>query len=142
VEASGRVTQSLDLVASFATGSAKVRQDTNASVVGNRLPLYPETTASLFATFRPEPLPGLSASFGLFYTGSRYESISNAARIPASTVVDAGLSYDAGSWMEGLRLQANVRNLFDANYYEPGNGNGNVFPGLRRRFTVSASFGF
>lgn len=142
LEAAGRLFPELDVLASFATGTAKVRRDTDATIVGNRLPLYPETTGSLWATWRPKAVAGLSASFGLFYTGSRYESISNAAKVPANTLIDAALAYDASGLVPGLRLQANVRNLFNEKYYEPGNGNGNVFPGLQRRFSVTAALNF
>jgi catecholate siderophore receptor len=65
-----------------------------------------------------------------------YAAIDNAVTLPAFTRADAAMFYTI---TRATRLQLNIENLFDANYYTSAQGNNNIMPGAPR--TVRMSLG-
>lgn len=71
----------------------------------------PEVSANLSATWRP--LERLRANANLRYVGNTWSDNANTFRVPAYTVVDAGVSY---AMTDNLAVNLRVFNLFDKDY--------------------------
>ena len=81
------------------------------------------------------------------YTGSWYIGNTKGAQyeLPASTVFDSMLAYDRKLAGYALRVQFNVKNLFDETYYTSGVSNANapiVASGEPRQFLLTTTVGF
>ena len=76
---------------------------------------------------------------GVTHQSSQFASIDNSVRLPSFTRFDAALFYDVN---ENVRVQVNVENLFDEDYFPAAHNNNNISTGepLNARFTVRASF--
>ncbi|QLC21878.1 TonB-dependent siderophore receptor [Parasphingopyxis sp. CP4] len=77
--------------------------------------------------------------FGVTHQSSQFASIDNSVRLPSFTRFDAALFYDIS---DDVRMQVNVENLFDEDYFPAGHNNNNISTGepLNARFTIRASF--
>jgi catecholate siderophore receptor len=82
------------------------------------------------------------AGLGIVRQSSQYAAIRTAAtttRLPGFTRVDAALFFDLS---DAVQLQANVENLFDADYFSDAHNNNNITPGapINGRITVRLKF--
>jgi catecholate siderophore receptor len=82
---------------------------------------------------------GLGVGLGVIHQSSQFAAIRNAptiTRLPGFTRVDAALYYDVS---DAVQLQANVENLFDADYFSDAHNVNNITPGapVNGRVTVS-----
>ncbi|EIZ79872.1 tonB-dependent siderophore receptor family protein [Novosphingobium sp. Rr 2-17] len=82
-----------------------------ADYTGNTPYNVPKEAANLWLTW--QGLEKVRAQVGLRYVGKRYADDANTSRIPAYTVVDAGLSY---AFTENLAVDLRVYNVFDKVY--------------------------
>ncbi|WP_299326967.1 TonB-dependent siderophore receptor [Parasphingopyxis sp.] len=76
---------------------------------------------------------------GVTHQSSQFAAIDNSVRLPSFTRFDAALFYDIS---ENVRVQLNVENLFDEDYFPAAHNNNNISTGepLNARFTVRANF--
>ena len=114
---------------------------------GNNVPLVPENKVSLSGIWRPTAATDLMVAIN--YVDSRYfdndQSNSFGEKIPSYTTVDAKLSHV----YKGLRMTAEVNNIFNEEYYEygvsstftPGVYNAYPLPERTILFTLSKEFG-
>ncbi|MFQ6554230.1 TonB-dependent siderophore receptor [Aestuariibius insulae] len=87
-----------------------------AGTVGNQLSATPEHQASIWAFYEPQsgPLDGVGLGGGLRYVGESYGDDQNTFKNDAQTFADLAMSYDFSKvGYDGLKLQTNVRNVFD-----------------------------
>jgi iron complex outermembrane receptor protein len=59
---------------------------------------------------------GLGLAAGARYTGTNYGDTANTVKNEDYTLIDAGVHYDFGGDMGGMRLALNARNLTDKRY--------------------------
>ncbi|CAO4185416.1 TonB-dependent siderophore receptor [Methylorubrum populi] len=125
LEAKASLTDSLDLIASYAGMSSEfTRANANAagvSIVGNELPFVPrhQAAAWLDYTVRTGPLAGFGFGAGVRYIGASVGDNANLYRIPVVTLADAAIRYDFGyrhPALKGVDLAVNATNLFDKTY--------------------------
>ncbi|MDR6713675.1 iron complex outermembrane receptor protein [Pseudomonas hunanensis] len=113
LEAVSDLSERLKMTASYSFNDAEVTK----SLDGNKgkAPMnVPRHLASLWLDYR---LPfGLGVSAGARYTGSNYGDALNTVKNEGYTLVDAGVHYDFGGGLDGVRLGVNARNLFDKRY--------------------------
>jgi catecholate siderophore receptor len=64
-----------------------------------------------------------------------YAAIDDAVTLPSFTRIDAGGYYSIARY---LRIQVNVENLFDKEYYATAHSNNNISPGSPRAVRVAA----
>lgn len=114
LEANANVTEELRLTAAFTAYDIDITKDTVPEFVGKTPFIVPEVQASLWAdyTFNENVLDGVSIGGGLRYIGSSWADNANTLKVPAVTLVDARIGYEADNW--GVDL--NVTNLFDEWY--------------------------
>ena len=85
--ASGEVTKQLVIVASTVFMNAKLLNTANAATFGKTPDNTPERTASLFAEYRLQDVPGLALSGGLYYVGKRAVNDANQAFFDSYTTL-------------------------------------------------------
>ena len=113
LEAVSDLNERLRMTASYSFNDPKVTRS-NEGNEGKEPLNVPRHLASLWLDYR---LPlGLGLSGGARYTGSNYGNAANTVKNEDYTLVDAGVHYDFGSGLDGVRLALNARNLFDKRY--------------------------
>lgn len=139
--ASGEVTKQLALVASTVFMNAKQLNAASASTFGKVPENTPERTASLFAEYRLQQVPGLALSGGLYYVGKRAVNNANQAFIDSYTTLSLGARYT--TYVAGKRstFQAVIDNATDKNYWATA-GNGLLGVGAPRTLKLTAKMEF
>ncbi|MBI5689032.1 MAG: TonB-dependent receptor [Verrucomicrobia bacterium] len=124
---SARVTPALTLLGTIGYVDARIRQHETASLIGDRLTLVADKTASAVArySFLQGPLKNLRIGASWTYTGGTLVSAATAARArefhSPYQLVNAFASY---TWRQGRfrhTLALNGGNLFDKFYLNPSN---------------------
>lgn len=97
----------------------------------------PENMVSLWNSFRVSPELGLA--LGFIYQDDSFINNGNTAVLPSYTRVDAAVYYD---FSEKLRVQLNIENLADENYFPNSHSTHQATVGapLNARVTVSGRF--
>lgn len=128
----------VDVVATWTLLNAKVARGI-AAEQGRQLARMPRHMASLWVNhrFRLLGAPGFLAGAGVRYTGASDDGTGHNG-VPAVTVYDAVLAYDAGP----MRLALNVTNLFDKQYVGSCIARGDCFFGTRRNVVGSVTYRF
>jgi catecholate siderophore receptor len=132
----GSITDWWQVAGGWAAQRALIASATTASPAGATVPLVPHTTISLWNSWRPVTLLGVG--LGVVHQGDMYASLDNAVVLPAFTRVDAALFATLTSH---LRLQLNVENLLDREYYPTAHNNNNILPGAPRTLRLSVTTG-
>lgn len=123
----GRITDRLSVIGSYAFTDAEVTED--PEIKGNRPTLVPRNTASLFLTYDFGQIlgeDGLRAGFGGRYMGGRAATRDNNFDLPSYEAFDAFVAYDTQIATTPIRMQVNVKNIFDSTYYTSSLGSSNL----------------
>jgi catecholate siderophore receptor len=133
----GQLTTRWQLLANV--GYLQTRQiSQNVATNGNRLPLAPEFSGSVWTTY-DFPL-GLTLGGGIRYMDDVFVNTANTIRVPGYSLADAMVEYDVNSH---LTLRLNVSNITDKVYIRNVNNNGGRFnPGTPRSAVVTSSVRF
>lgn len=118
LDISGRLTDKLDAILTYAYTDAKVTASTNATAVGKNLPNVAKNTASLSLTYDYGQLGLGNLRLGTSgnYVGDRPGDDSNNFKLPNYTLVNAFVSYDTKLYGQAINLKFNVNNIFDKDY--------------------------
>jgi catecholate siderophore receptor len=127
----GQVTQSLQISGGYSY------QD--GALLGNdtvRLPQVPKHQASLWTRY--DVTPALGIGMGVVHQSSQFAVIrttANTTILPAFTRVDAAIYYTVN---DRIKLQANIENLFDTEYFPDAHNNNNISTGapINAQFSV------
>ncbi|WP_053115680.1 TonB-dependent siderophore receptor [Winslowiella iniecta] len=145
LDASGKLTDSLSVIGSYAWTDARVTSDPDNN--GNQLTNVARHTAALFLTqdFGDTgllPADNLRVGMGARYVGRRPGDAANSFYLSDYTVADAfvGWTTPIDSWQ--VKWQVNVKNLFDKTYYPSSGGNLRVAVGEPREVVLKASVDF
>jgi len=139
--ASGEVNKQLSLIASTVFMNAKQLNAASASTFGKVPENTPERTASLFAEYRLQDVPGLALSGGVYYVGKRAVDNANQAFIDSYTTLSLGARYTTRVAGKRSTFQAVVDNVTDKDYWSTA-GNGLLGVGLPRTLKVTAKMEF
>ncbi|MUL39558.1 TonB-dependent siderophore receptor [Gloeocapsopsis dulcis] len=121
----GEILPGWNMIAGYSYIDAKVTEDPlNA---GNRLNNTPRNALNLWTTYEIQQgtLQGLGFGLGLFFVGERQGDLANTFELPSYLRTDAAIFYKR----ERFRAAINLRNLFDANYFETSLNRLGVIPG-------------
>ena len=104
---------------------------------GDRLRELPENTFNIWSNYQFTEKFGLGA--GVTWQDESFAGNDASVVLPSFTRVDAAAYYDVS---DDLRLQVNVENLFDEEYFPNAHTNNNITVGapLNAKFTVSGRF--
>ncbi|RMS30204.1 putative TonB-dependent siderophore receptor [Pseudomonas savastanoi] len=144
LDVTGRIAERWDMIGTYAYTHTEVLDD--PSNKGNRLSQAPKHTASLYLTHHLQVPSGLGdwhAGGGARYVGERAGDDANTFCTSSYTVADAFLRWDVPMAGYKTRLQLNVDNLFDKQYYPSSTGSQlQVNVGEPRTARLSASVTF
>jgi len=124
----GEILPGWNLIASYTYTNAEVSNDSDASLIGNRLFGVPKHSASLWTTYEIQRgnLQGLGMGFGLNFVGEREGDLANSYEVGSYFITNAAIFYRRGNW----RFAVNFKNLGDVKYIEStsnGRESGNFF---------------
>jgi catecholate siderophore receptor len=133
--ATGRVLPNWQVSAGYTYQDAALRGND-----GVRLGQVPKHQASLWNRY--DFSDAIGVGLGVVHQSSQFAAIRTSAtttKLPSFTRVDAALYFDVS---ETIELQANVENLFDADYFSDAHNNNNITPGapVNGRLTVRVKF--
>src|SRR5690606_34729192 len=113
-EAIGRFFERLSINFSYTYTDTEVTENTDPTLIGNRLTVVPKHKISglIDYTFVDGPLAGLGAGIGVRYLSAVYGDQANQWRTPGVTLFDAAIHYDTPGW----KFLLNASNLFDKTY--------------------------
>ena len=114
----GQVTDFWSVIASYAY------QEGTLKTTGRSLGELPKHSYSVWN--RVDFTPWLGAGFGVVGRSSVFTTTTNAVVLPAFARVDAAIYARVH---ENLRVQANIQNLFDVNYFAGSHNDNNIAPG-------------
>ncbi len=127
----GSILRNWRVVGGYAYQDAYVSSPTTAALQGAKIALVPHHTFSLWNNY--QLLPRLGLGLGIVRQADLFAGIDNAVTLPAFTRVDAAVFLRL---TENVRLQGNVENVGDANYYPTAHSNNNILPGSPRAARV------
>ncbi len=134
VQLMGNVTKQWSINTGYSYMDGQVQ---GGSTDGNRPRQTPEHMASMWNNYQVNDQLGLG--LGATYQGSYFVREDNFVEVPSYVRFDAAAFYDVS---ETLRLQVNVENLLNTDYYPDAHSNDNISTGkpLNARFTLSSRF--
>jgi iron complex outermembrane receptor protein len=139
--ASGEVNRQLSLIASALFLNAEQLNAANAATVGKVPDNTPERTASLFAEYRLQDVPGLALSGGLIYVGERPVNNENQAFVGGYTTFSLGARYATRIAGNRTIFQAVLDNAAGRDYWSTA-GNGLLGVGTPRTLKLVAKMEF
>ncbi|MDR2306488.1 MAG: TonB-dependent receptor [Paucimonas sp.] len=143
LDLTGQLSERWSLIGAYAFTDAEVTKDPDLK--GNRLQNVARHSGSLSAVYDYGSLFGgdrLRLGAGARYVGERAGNASNDFDLPAYTVADAFASYETKLDEHKVRLQLNVKNLFDKVYYSSAVNRYFVAVGDARQVSLSSTFEF
>lgn len=143
LDLTGQLSERWSLIGAYAFTDAEVTKD--PQLKGNRLQNVARHSGSLSAVYDYGSLFGgdrLRLGAGARYVGERAGNATNDFDLPAYTVADAFASYETKLDEHKVRLQLNVKNLFDQVYYSSAVNRYFVAVGDARQVSLSSTFEF
>jgi catecholate siderophore receptor len=131
VGVTGNITRAWRIAGGYAYQDAFVTSATTAARAGAQVAQVPHNVFSLWNNY--QILPKLGAGLGILNRSDMFAAIDNTVILPSYTRADAAVFY---SITEKIRLQANVENLFNKQYYVNADNNTNISPGFPRAVRV------
>ncbi|MNG74418.1 Ferrichrome-iron receptor precursor [compost metagenome] len=143
LDLTGQLSERWSLIGSYAFTDAAVTQDPDLK--GNRLQNVARHSGSLSAVYDYGSVFGgdrLRFGAGARYVGERAGNPTNTFELPSYTVADAFATYETQVDEHKVRLQLNVKNLFDKVYYSSAVNQYFVALGDARQVSVSSTLEF
>ncbi len=128
----GFVTSKWSIAGGYAYQDAFISSATVAAPKGAQVALVPHHTFSLWNNYNVHKRLGLG--LGIVHRADMFAAVDNTVVLPGYTRADAAVFF---SITERWRLQANIQNLFDTQYYLNADGNNNISPGASRGARVA-----
>jgi catecholate siderophore receptor len=128
----GAVTSKWNIAGGYAYQDAFISSATVSAAKGAQVGLVPHHTFSLWNNYKV--LPRLGLGLGIIHRSDMFAAVDNAVVLPGYTRADAAVFF---SITERWRVQANIQNLFDTQYYLNADGNNNISPGAPRGARVA-----
>ncbi len=137
VGVTGRMASAWRIAGGYSYQDAHVTSATVAAKAGAHVPQVPHHTVSLWNHY--QFAPRLGAAAGILYRTDMFATIDNSVILAGYTRVDLAAFY---TFAKGLRLQANLENAFDKNYWINADSNTNISPGSGRALRVAITGAF
>ncbi len=129
---SGNVTRQWKIAGGYAWQDASVTSATTAARAGAHVGQVPHHTFSLWNNYQVLRRVGLA--LGISNRADMYAAIDNTVVLPGYTRFDGAVFV---SLTERVRLQSNIENLFNSNYYANADSNTNISPGAPRTIRLA-----
>jgi catecholate siderophore receptor len=133
----GNVTRDWSISAGYSYLDGEVSRADGGGNDGNRTRQTPENMFSLWSNYALSDRLGLG--LGVTYQDSFFVTEDNAVEVPSYTRVDAAVFYSVS---DRLRMQLNVENLLDEDYFPDAHSNTNITTGRPVNARLSAILSF
>lgn len=142
LDLAGEVGKRWSVIGSLAWLDAKITRD--PLYTGKRLDNVARVTASAALAYNAGQVGAGQLRLGARarYTGKRPGDTANSFWLPGYTVADAFASYEIPVAERKMRVQLNIKNLFDKTYYPSANNQYGLAVGDARQIAISAGFEF
>jgi len=137
VGATGIITPQWQITGGYSYQNAYVTSATAAARQGAKVGQVPHHTVSLWNNYKIHPL--VSAGLGLVSRSDMFATIDNTVTLPSYIRADAALFFTV---TENMRLQANLENVFNKQFYLNADSNTNISPGSPRALRVGLTTKF
>lgn len=135
ISLAGAITPAWRMIAGYAYQDGEYESTQSSTIrAGARIAQLPRHTFALWNRYDFDPKWG--AGLGVIAASSQYASADNSVTLPGFARVDAALFYEV---TPDVRVQLNVENLFDREYFASAHNNNNIMPGSPRAVRVSVS---
>ena len=143
LEAHNQLTPRLSTLANFTLNRVRFKDAPEGVVNNNGHTPYvtPNSMASAWAKYQFDW--GISVGAGVRYIGKQWADNENTTRLPSTTLFDASVRADLGTWnssLKGAFVQVNANNVTDRDYVSACYGTGYCYWGAER--TVVATVGY
>jgi len=127
----GQITDAWNIIGAYAYQEGTL--DTTGATLGE----VPKHTYSIWNRY--DFTPWFGAAFGVVGRSEMFTTTTNRVTLPAFARVDAALY---GRINKYFRVQVNIENLFDVNYFAAAHNDNNIAPGapITARATITATF--
>jgi catecholate siderophore receptor len=132
VGVNGQITAAWRMAGGYAYQDGIVTSATVAARLGAQVGQVPHHTFSLWNHYQVRPR--LAAAVGIVHRSDMFAAVDNTVTLPGHTRADAAIYFNV---TRGLRLQANVENVFDERYFVNADSNTNISPGSPRTLRVA-----
>ncbi|MEO7051114.1 MAG: TonB-dependent siderophore receptor [Rhodanobacter sp.] len=132
----GALTSKWSIYANYSHLDAVITRDTEDAKAGNREGLVPRQQFSIWTRYAFNTNWGVGA--GLRGESDKHTSYTNDVLLPGYTEADVMVYYQA----ERYRVQLNVNNVADKNYYSTANGDNEIMPAAPRNVMLRLSVNF
>ncbi len=132
---SGNITDAWQVMAGYAYQDSEVQQPGTQN--GNELGQVPKHSVSLWNRYDLSERWGVG--LGATYRDSVYVASDNAVTLPSFVRLDAAAYLKVS---DSVRLQLNIENLFDRQYFASAHSNNNILPGSPRAFRLGLDWRF
>jgi len=133
----GALSRVWNVTGGYAYQDAVVTSATTAAAAGADVAQVPHHTFSLWNMLQLHPRVG--AGLGVVYRSDMFAAIDDTVTLPGYARVDGAVYVPLA---RGVRLQANVENLFNRRYYINADSNTNISPGSPRALRVGLTTTF
>ena len=128
----GSITSRWTVAGGYAYQDAFITNATVSAAKGAQVGLVPHHSFSLWNSYKVHRRLGVG--LGVVHRSDMFAAFDNTVVLPGYTRADAAVFF---SITERWRLQANIQNLFDTQYYLNADGNNNISPGAPRGARVA-----
>ena len=159
VDADAEITKGLYAKVGYALTDAFLgRQDVEAGAIDlshNKTPWTPKHSFNAWVNYEPHFVKGFGLGLGMFYTDKTYRTEKNDQILPAYTVFNGTIYYQAKN---NVRLGLNIENLFNRSYYNNALSSNDLYsnnsadeiyqatyqinPGRNRNYKLTISYSF
>ena len=137
VGATGILTPQWQVSGGYSYQDAFISSTTAAAREGATVGQVPRHTVSLWNNYKLHPL--VSAGLGIISRSGMFATIDNTVTLPSYIRADAALFITV---TENVRLQANLENVFNKQYYLNADSNTNISPGSPRALRMGLTTKF
>lgn len=136
LSAEGALTSKWSIYTNYARLNAQITKATKDADAGARVGLVPRNQFSIWSRYALTSHWGIGA--GLRGESEKYTSYDNTVVLPKYAVADLMAYYQAPNY----RVQLNLNNVTDKNYYPTASGDDQIMPGTPRSVNLSVSMDF
>lgn len=137
LQLTGDINDVWSLTAGYSHLNGEVERADGGGTDGNATRQTPDNMFSIWNNFAVTE--NLSLALGATYQDSFFVREDNAVQVPSFFRIDAGAFYTVN---DSLRLQLNIENLFDEDYFPDAHSNDNITTGEPLNARLSAVFSF
>lgn len=143
MDITGYINPDWQVIASYSYIDAKIVNDANEDLIGQRKENTPKNSANLWTKYNfsnSSALKDLGIGFGVQHQSSKIPWFTRDFEVPAFTIFDAAVYYAPSH--SNVRVALNIGNLFNTTYWLGAQNYLRLFPGAPRNGSLTLNYRF